>query len=318
MNKLAVIALGGNALLRDNETGSIEDQEANATATLQGLIYFINNGYQLVITHGNGPQVGNILMRNDAGEQLWSIPAMPLDICVADSQGGIGYMIERCLRNVLIENNLLRDVLTLVTLVEVNQNDPVFQNPTKRIGKMVTAQEAEQLSAAKAWKFKPDKKNELFYRRVVASPMPLHIMNHDVIARNARSGFIVIAVGGGGVPVYRDEAGRLRTVDAVIDKDLASALLARQIHADELYILTDVPYIYLHYGTPRQQALRALDYADAENYLSKGEFGEGSMAPKVRAAMQFIDNGGKQCVITDSANIGKEGWGTRITRYYNS
>lgn len=318
MNKLAVIALGGNALLRDNESGSIEDQEANATATLQGLLYFINKGYQLVITHGNGPQVGNILMRNDAGEQLWSIPAMPLDICVADSQGGIGYMIERCLRNVLVDNNVSREVLTLVTMVEVNQNDAVFQNPTKRIGKMVTASEANQLSAAKGWQFKPDKKNESFFRRVVASPNPLKIMNHDVIARNARSGFIVIAVGGGGVPVYRDEAGLLRTVDAVIDKDLASALLARQIHADELYILTDVPYIYLHYGTPQQKALKVLDYADAENHLSKGEFGEGSMAPKVRAAMQFIDNGGKQCVITDSANIGKEGWGTRITRHYNS
>lgn len=318
MNKLAVIALGGNALLRDNESGSIEDQEANATATLQGLLYFINKGYQLVITHGNGPQVGNILMRNDAGEQLWSIPAMPLDICVADSQGGIGYMIERCLRNVLVDNYVSREVLTLVTMVEVNQNDAVFQNPTKRIGKMVTASEANQLSAAKGWQFKPDKKNESFFRRVVASPNPLKIMNHDVIARNARSGFIVIAVGGGGVPVYRDEAGLLRTVDAVIDKDLASALLARQIHADELYILTDVPYIYLHYGTPQQKALKVLDYADAENHLSKGEFGEGSMAPKVRAAMQFIDNGGKQCVITDSANIGKEGWGTRITRHYNS
>ena len=195
----------------------------------------------MVITHGNGPQVGNILLRNDAGEQLYNLASMPLDICVADSQGGIGYMIERMMRNVLLKHNIKKEIITLVTMVEVNPADPAFENPSKRIGKIYSSEEVEQLAKEKNWLFKPTSKVKGGMRRVVSSPEPLSIFNKDTIETLVRQGNIVIAAGGGGIPVFQDE-NTLRTLDAVIDKDKASALLANQIKADEFYILTDVPF----------------------------------------------------------------------------
>jgi carbamate kinase len=316
MNKLAVTALGGNALLRENEKGTIEEQEKNATETVESLIFLIKDGYNLVITHGNGPQVGNILMRNDAGETVYGIAPMPLDICVADSQGGIGYMIERMLRNVLRRHNIQKNVITLVNMVVVDPDDDAFKNPVKGIGKIYTHEEAEKLNLEKKWIFKPSGKSTGGYRRVVASPVPKDVINKNVIEMLARSGNIVIAAGGGGIPVYFDENNDVRTLDAVIDKDLASSLLATQIGADELYILTDVPFIYKDFGKPTQEKLEFLNYADTLNYLNKGTFGEGSMAPKIRACLRFIENGGLKSVITEAKKLEDKSFGSKITMDY--
>lgn len=316
MNKLAVTALGGNALLREDEKGTIEEQEKNATETVENLIFLIKDGYDLVITHGNGPQVGNILMRNDAGESVYGIAPMPLDICVADSQGGLGYMIERMLRNVLHRHNIQKNVITLVNMVVVDPEDQAFKNPVKGIGKIYTQEEAEKLTLVKKWIFKPSGKTSGGYRRVVASPEPKDVINKSVIEMLARSGNIVIAAGGGGIPVYYDENKDVRTLDAVIDKDMASSLLATQIGADELYILTDVSFIYKDFGKPTQEKLEFLNYTDTKEYLEKGTFGEGSMAPKIRACLRFIKNGGRKSVITEAKKLEDKSFGSKITMEY--
>lgn len=316
MNRLAVIALGGNALLRDNQEGTIEQQEANTFETLENIVFLLNQGYNLVITHGNGPQVGNMVLRNDAGEKLYGIPQMPLDINVADSQGGIGYMIERMLYNVLKKYNIKRNILALMTMVEVDPHDEAFKDPRKRIGKSFSKPEADKLAAEKNWIFKEEQKNNGGYRRVVPSPVPRHIMNREVIVQNALSGTIVIAVGGGGIPVYLDENGELRTTEAVIDKDLASALLAQQIGADEFYILTDVPFVYSNFGKSDANVLEFLNYQDTLKYLESGAFGEGTMAPKIRAALHFIENGGSMSIITESKKLADKAFGTKITMEY--
>ncbi|MFA5817081.1 MAG: carbamate kinase [Bacteroidales bacterium] len=317
MNKLAVVALGGNALLRENQAGTIEEQEQNTTDTLENLVFLIKQGYDLVITHGNGPQVGNILMRNDAGEQTYKIPQMPIDICVADSQGGIGYMIERMMRNVLIKHNIDKEIVTLVTAVVVAENDPAFQNPTKRIGKIYSHDQAKQLTIDKGWTFKEEIKTAGGWRRVVPSPSPVQIINENVIKALARQGVITIAVGGGGIPVYFDAEGKVRAAEAVIDKDLASSLLAGRIGAEEFYILTDVPFIYKNYKRPDQETLEFLNYADTKKYLDAGEFSEGSMAPKIRACLQFLEHGGQKAVITEAFKLEDKSYGSKITMDYD-
>jgi len=316
MGKIAVVALGGNALLRGDQEGTIEEQEQNTTDTLENLVFLLREGYDLVITHGNGPQVGNILMRNDAGESIYQIPQMPLDICVADSQGGIGYMIERILRNVLKKHNIEKEIVTLVTQVLVEKSDKAFDNPTKRIGKIYTKKESDILVNGKGWVFKEDKKRKDGWRRVVPSPKPISIMNEKVIESLARQGTIVIASGGGGIPVYLDEQGRIRPAEAVIDKDNASALLASRIHADEYYILTDVPFVFINYGEPDQQEIEFLNHADTKKYLNEGMFGEGDMAPKIRACLEFIENGGSKSVITEAFKLEDKSFGTKITMEY--
>ncbi len=317
MSKLAVIALGGNALLRGDQAGTIDEQEKNTADTLENLIFMINQGYNIVITHGNGPQVGNILMRNDAGELNYGIPQMPLDICVADSQGGIGYMIERILRNVLHKHNIHREIVTLVTMVEVDHNDEAFKNPTKRIGKIYDKEQADKLSREKGWIFKEEVKAAGGWRRVVPSPRPKSIMNHNVVETLAKQGTIVIASGGGGVPVYLDEKGDVRPAEAVIDKDLASALLGASIGAHEFYILTDVPYVYINYKKPDEQKKEFLDRADTLKYLEQGMFSEGSMAPKIRACLEFIEQGGEKSVITEAFKLEDKTYGTKITMKYD-
>lgn len=317
MNKLAVVALGGNALLRDNQQGTIDEQEQNTTDTLENLVFLLKEGYNLVITHGNGPQVGNILMRNDAGESVYQIPQMPLDICVADSQGGIGYMIERMLRNVLHKHNLERDIVTLVTMVMVREDDPAISMPTKAVGKIYTLEESNRIASQKNWIFKESRKREGGYRRVVPSPVPIEIMNERVVETLARQGTVVIATGGGGIPVYRDKEGRIRPSESVIDKDLASALLGSRIGADEFYILTDVPFVYINYNQPNQEVKEFLNYADTLSYLEQGMFGEGDMAPKIRACLQFIEQGGEKSVITEAFKLEDRSYGTKITMEYD-
>jgi carbamate kinase len=314
--KLAVVALGGNALLRGDQVGTIEEQEKNTTDTLENLIFLLVEGYDIVITHGNGPQVGNILMRNDAGEQIYGISQMPIDICVADSQGGIGYMIERMFRNVLNKHEIEKNVVCLVTQVIVNKDDPAFTDPQKRIGKIYTREQAEELASKKGWVFREEVKKEGGYRRVVPSPLPTGIMNETIIRDLARSGNIVIAAGGGGVPVYLDENNDVRTTEAVVDKDMASSLLATRIGADEFYILTDVPFIYINYKKPDQQIKEFLNYDDALKYLNDGQFARGSMAPKIQACLNFIKAGGRKSVITEAFKLADKKFGSKITMEY--
>jgi carbamate kinase len=316
MNKLAVVALGGNALLRGNQKGTVEEQNANTTDTLENLIFLLKEGYDIVLAHGNGPQVGNILMRNDAGEQLYNIPQMPLDIDVADSQGGIGYMIERNLRNVLKKHGIKKEVITLVTQVIVDKDDPAFQNPTKRVGKIYTKDEADALAANKGWIFKEEVKADGGWRRVVPSPRPIRVMNEEVVEKLAREGNIVITVGGGGVPVYEDAEGQICPVEGVIDKDLASALIGARIKADEFYILTDVPYIYKNFKKENQEILEFLNYEDTIALLEDGQFAEGSMAPKIRACLEFVEKGGKKSVITEATKLEDKKYGSKITMEY--
>ena len=314
--KLAVVALGGNALLRDNERGTIEEQEKHTAETLENLIFLIKAGYDLIVTHGNGPQVGNILMRNDAGEQIYGIYPMPLDICVADSQGGIGYMIERIFRNILIRHGLKRNVITVVGMVEVEAEDPAFRKPTKRIGMYYSEDQAMQLTKEKGWVFKLSKHSDKGWRRVVPSPVPKAIFNLELIQKLAREGNIVITCGGGGIPVYYDQNNEIRTIDAVIDKDLASAVLAHGVGAHEFYILTDVPFIFKDFGLPTQEKLEFLDYRDTLKYLEAGTFGEGSMAPKIAAALAFIENGGEKSIITEASKLEDKSYGSKITMEY--
>jgi carbamate kinase len=316
MNKLAVVALGGNALLRGDQKGTIEEQEQNATDTFENVVYLLKEGYDLILAHGNGPQVGNILMRNDAGEQLYNIPQMPLDVDVADSQGGIGYMLERSLRNVMRKHGIDKNIVTLVTQVVVDKNDPAFQNPTKRVGKIYQKEEADKLAADKGWVFKEEVKIEGGWRRVVPSPKPKDFFNKEAVESLARQGNVVITVGGGGVPVYIDEEQNIRPSEAVIDKDLAAAMVAEKVKADEYYILTDVPYVYINYKKENEKALEFLDYKDTMQYLEDGMFAEGSMAPKIRACLDFVKNGGHKSVITEAKKLEDRKYGTKITMKY--
>lgn len=316
MKKLAVVALGGNALLRGDQVGTIEEQEQNTTDTLENLVHLIRQGYDLVITHGNGPQVGNVLMRNDAGEQLYNIAQMPLDICVADTQGGIGYMIERMFRNILKKHNIDKNVVCIVTSVVVDKDDAAFTDPQKRVGKIYNQEQAAELEKSKGWVFKEEVKQAGGFRRVVPSPRPVKIMNEEIIKRLAIEGNIVIAAGGGGVPVYIDESGDVRPAEAVIDKDMASSLLGSGIGADEFYILTDVPYVYLNFRKPDQEIKEFLDHKDTLRYLKEGQFTKGSMAPKIEACLSFIENGGRKSVITEAFKLEDKKYGTKITMEY--
>lgn len=313
MKKIAVVAFGGNALLRSNEVGTIEQQEKNTLDTCEKLISLLRNDYNLVITHGNGPQVGNILLRNEAGYVQYKIPKMPLDICVADSQGGIGYMIDRQMRNAISKTNLRRNVVAIITETLVDINDPAFQNPTKPIGPYYLKEEADLLAKANNWVFKEDPRKR-GWRKVVASPKPLDIMNKKVIKDLVKHGHIVIAVGGGGIPVYwHDDTKYLEAIEAVVDKDLASSLLAREIKADRFYIITDVPKVFINFNKPDQKALDHLTAAEARKYLDAGEFPAGSMGPKILAAIEFVESSGNEAIITCEADIEKENCGTRIT-----
>lgn len=312
-SKLAVIALGGNAITRGDERGTIEEQYKNSSDTIRNLIYLIKDGYNLVLSHGNGPQVGNILLRNDAGEQIYDIPQMPLDICVADSQGGIGYMLEKMLRNILKEEGIERDVVTIVTQVVVDKDDPAMNNPTKRVGKLYDKSDADKMAQQHGWIFKENSKKDHKWRRVVPSPQPKKVLNVEMIKHLANSGVIVIASGGGGIPVYYDDKGILQSVEAVIDKDAASSLMATNIGADEFYILTNVPYVYSNFGTPDQMKEEFLNKDRIDQLMNKGEFGEGSMLPKIKAALRFVEKGGEKSVITEASKLEDRTFGSRIT-----
>jgi len=273
MKKLGVVALGGNALLKPGQKGTIGEQEKKAYETSENLLTLINRNYNLVITHGNGPQVGNLLLSDQAGQQVYGLPPMPLDICVAYSQGYIAYMIEQQLRNVMEAHDMDRDIISIITQVLVNKDDPAFQNPTKPIGPYYSKEDAERLTLETKSVYVEDVKRG-GWRKVVASPKPLVISNVKSIEKLARDGQIVIAVGGGGIPAYYVESNKLEGIDAVIDKDLASSLLATQIRADKLFILTDVPKVCLDFNTPQEKTLDRITLAEAKRYMKEGQFGD--------------------------------------------
>ncbi len=309
--KKAVVALGGNAIAQTGKE-DIHKQFANTRKALMGIVELIQEGYNLAITHGNGPQVGNALLRVE--RTAHDIPALPLGVIVADTEGGMGYMIEQSLQNKLKQLGIERDVITIVTQVIVDPNDPSIINPTKFIGPFYTKKQAEKLARVFNWVIKEDSGKG--YRRVVPSPKPIKIVNRRIIRELVDEGTIVIAAGGGGIPVYVENDGSLEGVDAVIDKDRASAVLAHDIQAQTLLILTNVEYIYLNYQKSNQQPIKVLTVRDAIKYLREGQFPPGSMGPKIEAAINFLEKGGKEVIITSldrarEALLGNTG--TRIT-----
>ncbi len=312
MKKLAVVALGEHTLLKENQRGSIDELEANVYETCLSLVKLIEQSFHLVITHGNTPQVGNILLANAAGNKLYGLPDMPLDISVAYSQGFIGYLIEQQLRNVLMDKDMDRDIISIITQVLVNKDDPTFANPNKPIGPFYKKEEADRLSNEFHTVFQEDASGR-GWRKLVASPTPLVIFNRQTIEKTARAGSIVIAVGGGGIPCFYVESNKLQGIDAVIDKDLASALLAAQIRADRFFILTDVPKVCINYNTPQEKALDSLTIAEAKQYLAEGHFEENTMAPKIKAAINFVERSGKEVLITTADLLTEENGGTLIT-----
>ena len=277
------------------------------------MVELIKTGYDLVIGHGNGPQVGNVMLQHEAGKKIYGLPTQPIDFCVAETQGSIGFMIEQQLRNVLAEHGIERNIVTLVTQVVVDKKDPAFQNPTKPVGPFYTKEEADKLIEEKKWVFHEDPRKR-GWRRVVASPRPQEIPNWKAVEKLAREGNIVITVGGGGIPAYIDEKGKMVGIDAVIDKDLASSLLANKIKADEFCILTDVPNVYINFHKPGEQKLGRIDIPEIKKHLADGQFTEGSMAPKVRACIEFVENGGKEAIITEATQLGNQTAGTIIHR----
>lgn len=312
MAKKAVVAIGGNAITKSDQKGTIPEQFANTLETSEHLADMLEFGYDIILTHGNGPQVGNVLLRAELAEHI--LYPLPLDTCDSDTQGGMGYMIQQVLGNVLRHRKISKEIVTVITQVVVDPNDPAFENPTKPIGPFYTKEKAEKYKAEKGWRVIEDAGRG--YRRVVPSPKPLEIVEEAVIKRLIDAGVVVIAVGGGGIPVVRLPDGSLKGVEAVIDKDFASSLLASKLGIDLFLISTDVEKVALNYNKPNQADLDRLTVPEAKKYLAQGHFPPGSMGPKIEAALQFLEKGGKEVIITSPECIGKAlrgETGTRIT-----
>ena len=296
MSKI-VVALGGNALQKNGEL-TAQIQEEVAKETVQKLIPLIKDGHELVIVHGNGPQVGNLILHEEAGNSP-STPAMPLHVSVGMTQGMIGYWIQKALKEELSKNRISKNAITIVTQVEVSKDDQAFKNPTKPIGPFYSEEEAQKVAAEKGYVVKEDSGRG--WRRVVPSPKPIHILESDAIIDFMKTGAIVIAAGGGGIPVVSNGENSFEGVDAVIDKDFAAELLAEKINADTLLILTGVDNAMINYGKENQQALGVISAEEAEKYIKEDQFGAGSMLPKVQASLKFAKTGGK-AVITSLEN----------------
>ena len=293
-NPLAVIAIGGNSLILDSKKITVKDQYCAASETSHHIAALVAAGYRVVVTHGNGPQVGFILLRSDLAKNV--LHQVPLESCVADTQGAIGYQVGQTLANELRRQNLHKPVVTVVTQVLVAPDDPAFQNPTKPIGPFYTEEDAQKHAAADGWTLKEDAGRG--WRRVVASPKPLAIIEEETIRLLLQQDVIVIAVGGGGIPVVENAAGDLEGRAAVIDKDLASCLLAKNLKADLFIISTGVDKVAVDFKKPTQRFLDTLTVAEARKYLAEGQFPAGSMGPKIEAAIDFLVHGGKKVIIT--------------------
>jgi len=307
----AVVAIGGNSLIADAAHRTVEDQYAAVGETDHHIAALIREGWDVAISHGNGPQIGFILRRSELSRH--ELHEVPLDICGADTQGAIGYMLQQNLLNEFRGLGIAKPVATVVTQVEVDADDPAFATPSKPIGSFLDEEEAMMRRAQEGWKVVEDAGRG--WRRVVASPKPLRIVEIDVVRQLLDAGVVVITVGGGGIPVIADADGNLHGVAAVIDKDLASALLANDLGADLLLISTVVEKVALRFGTPEQEWVDRLTLAEVKEYLAEGiHFGEGSMAPKMRAVVQFLENGGKEALITNPASLERAVAGETGTR----
>jgi carbamate kinase len=293
--KLAVVAFGGNALLRPEDRGTQEEQIGRAKQAARWLAEIVRYGYKLIVVHGNGPQVGNILIQ--AEEASTKIPPQSLDVCVAQTEGSIGFMLQLAIRNRLEAIGIGGEVTTVLTEVEVDVNDPAFKRPTKPIGPFFTRYRAEALERDHGWTMREDAGRG--WRHVVPSPRPLRIMNVRTIAHMVETASVVIAGGGGGIPVVRGRDGQWRGIEAVIDKDFASALLANELKADLFIMLTGVAKVAIDFGKPTQRALDRMTVAEAEQHLADGQFPAGSMGPKIESALQFVRASGRDVLITD-------------------
>ena len=291
--------MGGNSISPKNGSGEIEEQFERTRQALDGIAHFIDLGYNLCINHGNGPQVGNEIMRMELTQD--SVPTLPLGICVASTQGSIGYMIQQCLQNKLREMDIDREVVTLVSQVIVDKNDDSFKNPTKYIGKRYTKKEAEEMTSKHGWDLKEQENGK--FRRVVPSPMPEYIMHGKSIKALVDRGTIVIASGGGGIPVHNNELGQLDGLDAVIDKDYSAAKMGRIIRAQELWIITDVECVYDNFGNTNQKRIGSITRKEAQEFYEKGVFQKGSIAPKIKAAIHFLKHHGDRVIITSIPHI---------------
>ncbi|KYO66823.1 carbamate kinase [Thermovenabulum gondwanense] len=297
--KRVVIALGGNAILQPGQKGTFESQLENIKITAKQLVSLVERGYQLLITHGNGPQVGQVYLQQKAAEKE-GIPSMPLHACGAFTQGLLGYMIQQCLFNEMKKAGLKNNVATVVTQVLVSKDDPAFKNPTKPIGPFYSEDHAKKAMEEFGEVWKEDSGRG--WRRVVPSPEPQTIIEIDAIKELLSKGTIVIASGGGGIPVFLDENGELKGIDAVIDKDLAAEKMAEEIDADIFVILTDVPYVAINYKKPDQKNLMNIKLEEMKKFYDEGHFKEGSMGPKVKAVLKFVENKKRTAVITSLDN----------------
>ncbi|NWG35621.1 MAG: carbamate kinase [Chloroflexi bacterium] len=297
--KLAVVAVGGNALIREKGKESLPDQYAAACITMPHVVDMVQNGWDVIVTHGNGPQVGFILRRSELSAH--ELHTIPLDYCGSNTQGSIGYMFQTALQNEFKCRGMPNQAVTVVTQTLVDRNDPAFQNPTKPIGSFMDEKTALQHRDADGWSVMEDAGRG--WRRVVASPQPVRILQQDAILKLVGAGFTVVGVGGGGIPVVENDRGEVQGVEAVIDKDLASALFAAKIKADLFLISTEVEKVAVNFNKPNVQWLDKLSVEDAHKYLAEGQFGKGSMEPKVKAVLNFLAWGGQKALITNPDNM---------------
>lgn len=304
MAEKVVIALGGNAILQAKEEATYENQLENVRKSAEQIAKIVANGYRIIVTHGNGPQVGNILRQNELSKDV--VPPFPLDVCNAESQGFIGYMLDQMLKNNLHKYNMSAPVVSMLTQTEVSKDDPAFQDPTKPIGKFYSEEKAKQLATEKNWVVKEDAGRG--WRRVVASPKPQSILCSETVKKLSEDGTIVIASGGGGIPVIKDEHGMYQGIEAVIEKDNSACKLALETQADTLMILTDVAHVFINYGTPEQEGLTSVSPQQLKQYIEEGQFSPGSMLPKVQAAIRFAEAGGRAIICSlDKAELALSG-----------
>lgn len=310
MKEKVVLAIGGNAIQKEDQKGTIEEQKENIYNSCEPVLELIQKGYSVVITHGNGPQVGNSLIKGELASEV--VPKYPLDVCDAETQGALGYLIQQAFHNKLKQKGMKKSVATVVTQIIVDKNDDAFKNPTKPVGPFYNKEKAEEIMKSKGLTFVEDSGRG--YRRVVPSPMPKKIVEKEAIEALLNTDSLVITAGGGGIPVV-EEYGMLNGTEAVIDKDFASALLAAEIKAEYFFILTGVEQVAINFGKPNQQNLSELSVKDALAYMEEGQFPKGSMGPKIKAAIYFLERGGKNVIITsiDKLQQALEGkTGTRL------
>ena len=296
---MVLVAMGGHAFMQKGEAGTVEDHERNADEIARVLMTLVERDYWLVITHGNAPQVGSLLIQGETSRE--QVPEMPLDVLVAMTEGSLGYILQQSLLNQLRRRDIPRYVVTVVTQVLVDEEDPAFRDPSKPIGPFLDREEAERRRDSLGWRVEEDAGRG--WRRLVASPKPLKVVQRHMIRDAARAGHIVVACGGGGIPIKTAEEGRYVGVEAVIDKDLTSSALAEQIGAELLIILTAVPQVYTHFGKPDQRALGAVTLEEIEELYAEGHFAPGTMGPKVEAVIHFLKAGGRRALITDPHSL---------------